>query len=110
MTHELALSPAGRIWVEETEGEGAGVLSFQPDFSRSSADGLLALAAVRGAVSGWSAGAVFWREFANTFLHLLAQVPESDESAAISVPPPDGLFFGMPLRIPAMRGAELSLR
>ena len=106
MTHELALSPAGRIWVEEAEGNGEGVLAFQPDFSRSSADGLLALAAVRGAISGWSAGAVFWREFANTFLHGLAQVPESDDGAAISVPAPDELFFGLPLRIPAMRGAE----
>ncbi len=106
MKHQLALSPAGRIWVEETQGEDEGGLAFQPGFSRSSADGLLALAAVRGAVPGWSAGAVFWREFANTFLHVLAQVPESDDGAPISVPAPDGLFFGLPLRIPAMRGAE----
>ncbi len=106
MTHQLALSPAGRIWVEETEGDGGDVSAFQADFSRSSADGLLALAAVRDGVPGWSAGAVFWREFANVFLHVLAHVPESEDGAAISVPPPDGLFFGLPLRIPAMRGAE----
>src|SRR5436853_613479 len=72
----------------------------------TSVEGLRARAGVRGAVPGWPAEAVFWREFANAFLHALAQVPEADGGAALSAAVPEGLFFSLTLRIPAMRGAE----
>ncbi len=106
MAYQLALSPAGRVYVEASAGGGSTMDAFQEAFARSSAEGLLALAAVRGAVPGWPAEAVFWREFANSFLHALAQVPEVEGGAPVCVAVPEELFFSLTLRIPVMRGAE----
>jgi hypothetical protein len=106
MAYQLALSPAGRVYLEEVTGGGETMERFAEAFARSSANGLLALAGVRGAVPGWPAEGVFWREFASAFLHALAQVPETDGSTALAATAPDGLFFSLTLRIPAMRGAE----
>ncbi len=106
MAHQLALSPAGRVFLEEADGGSERLSAFAEAFARSPAEGLLALAAERGGLAGWPAEAVFWREFASTFLHAVAQVPEADEGAALSAVAPDGFFFSLPLSIPAMRGAE----
>ena len=76
MGHQVVLSPAGRLMLEET-AEAAGLLAaFVPAFAASSGAGLLALAAERSPGFTWPAEAQFWREFAGTFLHGIARVPE----------------------------------
>ena len=107
MGHQVVLSPAGRLMLEET-AEAAGLLAaFVPAFAASSGAGLLALAAERSPGFTWPAEAQFWREFAGTFLHGIARVPEGEaDLASTEVLPPGGLFSELTLRIPAMRGAE----
>ncbi len=105
MGYQLALSPAGRIYVEESSDGGGELEPFAVSFARSSATGLLDLAKTKGSVPGWPAEAVFWREFANAFLHAVAHLPEeAGENLHVAAPP--DLFFSLSLRIPAMRGAE----
>ena len=111
-THQLVLSPHGRLLLEESSGDGA-VASFVVDaelraaFSENSARGLLALAARRGESGGWQAEWMFWREFADRFLTARAHSPElGDGPSAPGTPPPADLFFALTLRIPAMRGGE----
>ena len=107
MGYQVVLSPAGRLMLEET-AEAAGLLAaFVPAFAASSGAGLLALAAERSPGFTWPAEAQFWREFAGTFLHGIARVPEGEaDLASTEVLPPGGLFSELTLRIPAMRGAE----
>ena len=106
MAHQLALSPAGRVYLAEAEDGSERLAAFGEAFARSSAAGLLALAGERGGQAGWPAEAVFWREFAGSFLHAVAQVPETEAGGSLAAVAPDGLFFSLPLSIPAMRGAE----
>ena len=122
MLHRLALSPHGRLFVEEASGP-AGSAANPPApggtdafdeaicaaFAESSVRGLLALAAQRGGGARWPAEALFWRDFADRFLTALAHEPESPTGEGAEVPdvrlPPE-LGFDLTLRIPAMRGAE----
>ena len=111
-----ALSPHGRLFLDETAGadaaEAAGlsvetVRLLAEAFAESSARGLLALAARRGETGRWPIEFAFWREFADAYLTALAHTPDSAEGQAVpeAAMPPD-LGFDFTLRIPAMRGAE----
>ena len=99
MGHQVVLSPAGRLMLEET-AEAAGLLAaFVPAFAASSGAGLLALAAERSPGFTWPAEAQFWREFAGTFLHGIARAPEGEaDLAGTEVLPPGGLFSELTLR------------
>ena len=111
-THQLTLSPHGRLLLEPSEGD-ANPSAFAADdeltgaFTESSAHGLLALAARRREAQGWPAEWMFWREFADAYLAAMAHAPEAAEGGSVAeIAPPPELFFGLTLRIPAMRGAE----
>ena len=120
MSHRLALSPHGRLFVEETAGAegqlaearapGTGGLdaAVQKGFAESSAHGLLALAARRVDSASWPSESIFWRDFADAFLTALAHTPEAPLAGVgtAEVPIPPDLGFDLTLRIPAMRGAE----
>ena len=91
----------------EVPAELAEIPALLQAFSNSSAHGLLALAARRKASGAWPAEFVFWREFAEAYLTALAHAPEpSAGQVSAEVAAPADLFFGLTLRIPAMRGAE----
>ncbi len=112
MPHRIALSPNGRLLLEERTDADA-VRAQEADaalaaaFAESSARGLLALAARRGESGAWTAEWMFWRGFADNFLTALAHSPELTEGqTASATAPPAGLCFDLTLRIPAMRGAE----
>src|SRR5712672_714803 len=111
-----ALSPHGRLFLDETSGadvaeavplsaETTGLL--EEAFAESSARGLLALAERRGETGRWPAELAFWREYADAYLTALAHTPDSADGQAVpgAAMPPD-LGFDFTLRIPAMRGAE----
>ena len=102
-----ALSPHGRLFLDGTAEAAAfsadtGAL-LEAAFAKSSARGLLALAARRGESSRWPAEFAFWREFADAYLTALAHAPDAS-GGAVAMPPE--LAFNFTLRIPAMRGAE----
>ena len=87
--------------------ELAEIPAVQKAFANSSAVGLFALAAQRKGSGAWPAEFVFWREFAEAYLTALAHAPEpAADQASAGVAAPADLFFGLTLRIPAMRGAE----
>ena len=111
ITHQLALSPHGRLLLEESNGDGAVALAADEElraaFTDGSAHGLLALAARRREAGVWPAEWMFWREFTDSLLTALAHSPEVlDGQAVPETAPPSDLFFALTLRIPAMRGAE----
>ena len=110
--HQLVLSPHGRLLLEASNGEGTVPAMAADDaltgaFAENSAHGLLALAERRRAAGAWPAEWLFWREFADAYLAAMAHAPEAPDGGSVAeiAPPPD-LFFGLTLRIPAMRGAE----
>ncbi|MSU63533.1 MAG: DEAD/DEAH box helicase [Pedosphaera sp.] len=112
VTHQLVLSPHGRLLLEQSNGDAAPT-SFAVDeglakaFAEGSAHGLLALAGRRREVGAWSAEFAFWRELADAYLAAMAHAPESADGGGVAeIAPPPELFFGLTLRIPAMRGAE----
>ncbi len=115
MPYLPALSPHGRLYLEETREGSAGAFEAEAEeenrslaeaFAAGSAPGLLALAARRGETGRWPVEFAFWREFADAYLSALAQIPEAaDAEAEATVMPPE-LGFQCTLRIPAMRGAE----
>ena len=78
MAHQLALSPRGRLYLTESTDGSEIWAGFLDAFSHSSATGLLAMAAARGSTAGWPAEAVFWREFARSFVQATAHVPSDD--------------------------------
>ena len=111
--HPLILTPHGRLLCEEAPGADAPQeapaesMGVREAFASSSARGLLALAALRKTSGAWPPEFVFWREFADAYLTVLAHAPEPAEGqASAEVSPPADLFFDLTLRIPAMRGAE----
>lgn len=58
-------------------------------------------------MGAWPTEFVFWREFADAYLAAMAHSPESADGVChAEIAPPMELFFGLVLRIPAMRGAE----
>ena len=105
MGHQVVLSPAGRLMLEET-AEAAGLLAaFVPAFAASSGAGLLALAAERSPGFTWPAEAHFWREFAGTFLNGIARVPEGEaDLAGRQGPAARGAFFRADAAKAARRG------
>lgn len=110
--YQLALSPRGRLLLEESDCERA-VTALAADealrqaFAESAAHGLLAIAARRGAAEAWPAEWMFWREFAHTYLAAMAHAPAAEDGRnASEIVPAAALFLGLALRIPAMRGAE----
>ena len=117
MNQELILSPRGRLYISGifvATAEGVGAQSsvasdtaVQVGFAKSSAQGLLALAARRDAISGWGAEWAFWRDFTNDFLTALAHMPDTADTQDLPCPlfePAQGMQLS--LRIPAMAGAE----
>ena len=111
--HQLILSPHGRLLCEATATADSGqpewgeIPSVVQAFANSSAQGLLALAALRKAGSTLAVEFVFWRAFAEAYLTKLAHAPEPAEGQVTAeIAPPAELFFDLTLRIPAMRGAE----
>ncbi|HUF61577.1 MAG TPA: DEAD/DEAH box helicase [Verrucomicrobiales bacterium] len=116
MPYLPALSPHGRLYLEETQQGDAGAFaalsaaaspSLEEAFVAGSAPGLLALAVRRGETGRWPVEFAFWREFADAYLTALAQAGDPPEGAEIGeVPMPPELGFESTLRIPAMRGAE----
>ncbi len=111
-THQLILTPHGRLLLEASNGDGAAAAFAADDeltgaFAEGSARGLLALAARRREAQGWPAEWMFWRELADAYLAALAHAPEPGDGGGVAeVAPPAGFFFALTLRIPAMRGAE----
>ena len=98
--------------LEAGTGNGAAAAFAADDtltgaFAESSAHGLLALAARRREAGTWPAEWMFWREFADAYLAAMAHAPAAADGGSVAeiAPPPD-FFFGLTLRIPAMRGAE----
>ena len=106
MAHQLALSPRGRLYLTESTDGSEIWAGFLDACSHSSATGLLAMAAARGSTAGWPAEAVFWREFARSFVQATAHVPSDDAALGLTVAPPQDQFFSLSLGLPAMRGAE----
>ena len=104
----MVLSPHGRLWLDQSNGDGEAVDdAMRQAFAASAAHGLLAMAARRQESEMLSAEWLFWREFAHAYLVAMAHAPESPEGGKIAeIVPPTELFFGLALRIPAMRGAE----
>ena len=104
----MVLSPHGRLWLDQSNGDGEAVDdAMRQAFAASAAHGLLAMAARRQDSEMLSAEWLFWREFAHAYLVAMAHAPESPEGGKIAeIVPPTELFFGLALRIPAMRGAE----
>jgi non-specific serine/threonine protein kinase len=111
-----ALSPHGRLFLDETAGadvaEPAGLSSetgrlLEQAFAESSARGLLTLATRRGETGRWPVEFAFWREFTDAYLTALAHTPDSADGQVVpeAAMPPD-LGFDFTLRIPAIRGAE----
>ena len=107
-TFQLVLSPHGRLWLDQRNGDGEAVDdAMRQAFAASAAHGLLAMAARRQESEMLSAEWLFWREFAHAYLVAMAHAPEASEGGKIAeIVPPTELFFGLSLRIPAMRGAE----
>jgi len=104
-SHQLALTPSGRLCLV-ADAAGSTVLApFANAFDRSSAAGLFALAAHRSAIGDWPAEAVYWRDFANSFVQALAHTPEAGGVPVLASPPADR-FLDLVLQLPAMRGAE----
>ncbi len=112
MSHQLVLSPHGRLLLEETSDavlESAFVMepTLVAAFGDTSARGLLALAGLQRGSLAWPSAMVFWREFTDSFLTALAHTPDPPEGQArVELPPPPDLGFHLTLRIPAMPGAE----
>ncbi len=113
MCPELILTPHGRLRCEDTvtadapPGAWAELPGVREAFANSSAEGLLALAALPKAGGAWPPEYVFWREFAETYLTTLAHAPEPAEGQGFAeAQAPAGWFFDLTLRIPALRGAE----
>jgi non-specific serine/threonine protein kinase len=110
--HQLILTPHGRLLCEAASTadvltEMVEIPTVLQAFATSSAHGLLVLAARRKASGAWPAEFVFWREFAEAYLTALAHAPEpAAGQPSAEVAAPADLFFGLTLRIPAMRGAE----
>ena len=106
-TFQLVLSPHGRLLLDQRNGDGEADDAMRQAFAASAAHGLLAMAARRQESEMLSAEWLFWREFAHAYLVAMAHAPESPEGGKIAeIVPPTELFFGLALRIPAMRGAE----
>ena len=112
MSHQLVLSPHGRLLLEEV-GATAPESAFDVEpalvgaFGEGAAHGLLALAGLRRGSLAWPAAIVFWREFVDGFLTVLAHAPDKPEGQAQeALPPHPDLGFRLTLRIPAMPGAE----
>ena len=102
---QLVLSPRGRLYLDGAAGDD----SLRDAFAEGSAQGLIALAACRGAGSALTAELAFWREFAESYLAELVRTPQDDGGGALTlpgVPMPPALGEEFTLRIPAMRGAE----
>ena len=112
MPHQLVLNPQGHLLLEETDRDVPGAFfSAEPAlidaFARSSAHGLVVLAARPRESADWTAATAFWREYANDYLIALARTSEVDAGGEPPpIDPPPGLFSDLALRIPAMPGAE----
>jgi non-specific serine/threonine protein kinase len=115
MAIALSISPHGRLFVEESDADGAtpadGPLGkrVRSAFAESIARGLLHLATVE-LQSHLSADFAFARDFAREYLTRLCHVPPAEDGAAsvpapVQPPAPDELG-AMALRAPPMRGLE----
>ncbi|MCL4506218.1 MAG: hypothetical protein M1434_07170 [Chloroflexi bacterium] len=100
---QLVLSPHGRLYFNDAISDD----SLCAAFAEGSAQGLIALAACRGADSALAAELAFWREFAQAYLSELARTPQDEGAQTLpGMPMPPALGADFTLRIPAMRGAE----
>ncbi|SHH77402.1 DEAD/DEAH box helicase [Desulfofustis glycolicus] len=113
MTLELALTPAGCLYLLDTAGDeknhsltAAWLNRVTAGFSAGQGAGLFALAATRpeGALSP-SFG--FWRDFAVSYLTRLCRTPETSGRLLEPVEPPEaGQWAAMMLAAPPMPGGE----
>ena len=113
MAIALSISPQGRLFVEESQADGAtpgdGPLAkrVRAAFAESTARGLLHLATAElGTVL--APELAFARDFGRDYLTRLCHVPGLDQGAApapLPPPPPDALAMAA-LRAPPMRGLE----
>ncbi|MDB6172932.1 MAG: ATP-dependent helicase [Chthoniobacteraceae bacterium] len=115
MSLEIAISPAGRLYLEPANQEApvldpkwAGLMGAA--FASSSAAGLLLLACEAFAVP-LPATLEYWRDFARLYLQTLCQSAagggEQKEAAAPMVPaPPFEELAGLAMEAPPMRGGE----
>jgi len=80
-TPQLVLSPHGRLLLEPSKGDEAAVFAadeaLSQAFAEGSARGLLAVAARRREAAGWPVEWMFWREFAEAYLAIMAHAPEA---------------------------------
>ncbi len=112
MSHQLVLSPHGRLLLEEIhdatlDAEFVVEPALMAAFGDGSARGLLALAGLKRESQVWPAAIAFWRAFSDAFLTALAHTPDPpDGQARAELPSPSDLGFKLTLRIPAMPGAE----
>src|SRR5437763_13031180 len=111
----LSISPHGRLFVEESDADGAtpsdGPLGkrVRSAFAESPARGLLHLATAE-LQSHLPPDFAFARDFAREYLTRLCHVPPAEDGAAAApapIPPPAPDELGaMALRAPPMRGLE----
>ena len=117
MDPSLVLTPHGRLFVPQITDSSEAVRMESPSatrqwqwaeaFAESSAAGLLALAGQSMGDFAHLPAALFWREFANRYLEMLAHSPDvPDGEIPPPLPAPREVFPEWVLRFPAMPGAE----
>ncbi len=114
MSHDLALSPAGRVYLEAAHGAdaaaaapvAAALVRIAKAFERGGAPGLLQLGAVELGVS-LPQGLAFGREFAHRFMaQFTAVVDLAERWATIILPAPAAELAQLAAAAPPMTGAE----
>jgi hypothetical protein len=111
MICELSLTPAGHLFLSETESGGAGIpvdwmKKVANAFSSCQAAGLFELAASR-ADTPTSPSVSYWREFSCRYLTELCRTPEFSGNRVETIEPPRSAEIEtMLISVPPMRGAE----
>ena len=122
MPPEIAISPAGRLFIEPVPPEGTApddpaapaadarwTVRIEAAFAASSADGLLLLGAEAVGLR-LPPSAAYWRDFGSSYLQRLCQTGtgtgENDTAAAPILPADPGELATLTLQAPPMRGGE----
>ena len=76
----IKLTPSGRLFFEDSElVSTSGNSKLEKAFQKSSAEGLLYLASQKVPTDSSSPSIIFWKNFANKFLHALCHLTNSDD-------------------------------
>jgi len=76
----IKLTPSGRLFFEDSElVSTSGNSKLEKAFLKSSAEGLLYLASQKVPTDSSSPSIIFWKNFANKFLHALCHLTNSDD-------------------------------